>query len=80
MATRSQVAIAAASFIRRCGNPQWLDELNTNLYDTQVEYRTTAKLTLTAYLGYALGLGLMKTIYPHGKNGQLGYLELLYRF
>jgi hypothetical protein len=51
-----------------------------NLYDTSVEYRTTPKLTLTAYLGYAQGLAAMEQIYPQGKNAQFGYLEFLYRF
>jgi hypothetical protein len=51
-----------------------------NLYDTSVEYRANRRITLTAYVGYAQGLAAMKEIYPEGKNGQLGYLELLYRF
>jgi hypothetical protein len=51
-----------------------------NLYDTSVEYRATRRITLTAYMGYAQGLAAMKEIYPLGKNGQLGYLEFLYRF
>ena len=51
-----------------------------NLYDTSVEYRATRRITLTAYMGYAQGLAAMKEIYPQGKNGQLGYLEFLYRF
>ncbi len=51
-----------------------------NLYDTSVEYRANRRITLTAYVGYAQGLAAMKEIYAQGKNGQLGYLELLYRF
>ncbi|MGD1092616.1 MAG: alginate export family protein [Bryobacteraceae bacterium] len=51
-----------------------------NLCDTSVEYRTTRKITLTAYFGYTQGLAAMETIYPQGKDGQFGYLELLYRF
>ena len=51
-----------------------------NLYDTSVEYRATRKLTLTAYLGYTQGLAAMEKIYPQGKDGEFGYLELLYRF
>jgi hypothetical protein len=51
-----------------------------NLYDTSVEYRAARKVTITAYLGYAQGLAVMKTIYPNGKNAQFGYLEFLYRF
>jgi len=51
-----------------------------NLYDTSVEYRVTRKITLTAYLGYTQGLAIMEDIYPKGKNGEFGYVEILYRF
>ncbi len=50
-----------------------------NLYDTSVEYRAARKITLTAYLGYTQGLAAMELIYPHGKDGQFGYLELMFR-
>jgi len=51
-----------------------------NLYDTSVEYRTNSKLTLTGYFGYGQGLAVMQQIYPKGTNGNLGYIEVLYRF
>jgi hypothetical protein len=51
-----------------------------NLYDTQVDYRFSRKITLTAYLGYAQGLSAIQQIYPGGTGGQFGYLEFLYRF
>ena len=51
-----------------------------NLYDTSVDYRVNKKLTLTAYFGYTQGLAAMEQIYPAGKDGRFGYLELLYRF
>ncbi len=51
-----------------------------NLYDTNVDYRLSRKITLTAYLGYAQGLASIEKIYPEGKEGQFGYLEFLYRF
>lgn len=51
-----------------------------NLYDTQVDYRVSRKITLTAYLGYAQGLAAVEKIYPGGAGGQFGYLEFLYRF
>ncbi|MGA8594457.1 MAG: alginate export family protein [Bryobacteraceae bacterium] len=51
-----------------------------NLYDTSVEYRVGRKVTLTPYFGYAQGRAAMEAIYPHGKDGKFGYLELLYRF
>ncbi len=51
-----------------------------NLYDTSVDYRVARNLTLTAYLGYAQGLASIENIYSKGREGQLGYLEVLYRF
>lgn len=51
-----------------------------NLYDTQVDYRATRKMTLTFYLGYAQGLAAIEQIYSQDKDGELGYVELLYRF
>ncbi len=51
-----------------------------NLYDTSVEYRHNARFTFTGYLGYAQGLAAMKQIYPAGKNGLFGYVEVLARF
>ncbi|HVY91839.1 MAG TPA: alginate export family protein [Bryobacteraceae bacterium] len=49
-----------------------------NLYDTSVEYRPTRHVTFTAYLGYTQGLAVMNGIYPAGKDGQFGYLEVLF--
>jgi hypothetical protein len=51
-----------------------------DLYDTQWEYRLHPKFTATAYFGYVEGLSVMRTIYPQGKDGRFGYLELLARF
>ena len=51
-----------------------------NLYDAGVEYRTNKHLTLTAYLGYTQGLASMEQIYPAGKDGRFGYLEMMVRF
>ena len=51
-----------------------------NLYDTQVDYRLSRKITLTGYYGYTQGLAAMEQIYPKGKDGEFGYLEFLYRF
>jgi hypothetical protein len=50
-----------------------------NLYDTSVEYRANRHMTVTAYLGYTQGLAVMKQIYPAGKDGRFGYLEVLFR-
>src|SRR5262249_7082577 len=51
-----------------------------NLYDTQVEYRFNRKFTFTGYFGYAQGLAAMEQIYPKGKDGRFGYVEMLYKF
>ncbi len=51
-----------------------------NLYDTGVDYRVNRKLTLSAYFGYTQGLAAMEQIYPNGKDGRFGYLEMMHRF
>jgi hypothetical protein len=51
-----------------------------NLYDTGVDYRANRGLTLSAYFGYTQGLAAMEQVYPAGKDGRFGFLELLHRF
>jgi hypothetical protein len=51
-----------------------------NLYDSSLEYRATRQVTFTGYFGYAQGLAAIEKIYPHGTNGEFGYLEALFRF
>ena len=51
-----------------------------NLWDTSVEYRIRPSIAATGYFGYAVGGTVMAAIYPKGKDGTLGYLELNYRF
>ena len=51
-----------------------------NVYDTSVDFRANRKLTITGYLGYTQGLAAMEQIYPQGKDGRFGYLELFQRF
>jgi hypothetical protein len=51
-----------------------------NLYDTSIEYRTNRQITLTGYFGFIQGLASMEQIYPHGKDGEFGYLEMMFRF
>lgn len=51
-----------------------------NLYDTSVEYRARPDLAIVSYFGYAQGRAATAAIYPRGKDGMFGYLELLYRF
>jgi hypothetical protein len=50
------------------------------LYDISTDYRVNPHLTLSGYLGHANGKSVISKIYPKGKNGNLGYLEVLYRF
>ncbi len=50
-----------------------------NLYDTSIEYRIRPSVAVTAYGGYAQGLAVIRTTYPKGAAGALGYLELNYR-
>ena len=51
-----------------------------NLYDTNVEYRMTRQIAWTGYFGFTQGLAAMEQIYPQGKDGKFGYLEMMYRF
>jgi len=51
-----------------------------NLYDTSVEYRIRPDVTVTAYADYASGRAAIQAVYPKGKDGALGFLELNYRF
>jgi len=51
-----------------------------NLYDTGIDYRVGRKLTIGGYFGYTQGLAAISQIYPNGKAGRLGYLELLQKF
>ena len=51
-----------------------------NLYDLNADYRVNPRLTVTAYLAWAQGLGAMEAIYPRGKDSRLAYLEALIRF
>jgi hypothetical protein len=51
-----------------------------NLYDSSAEVLLSRKITLVAYVGYAQGLAAMEHIYPNGKDGRFGYLEISCRF
>jgi hypothetical protein len=51
-----------------------------NVYDTSAEVLVNRKTTLIAYLGYAQGLAAIEHIYPDGKDGRFGYLEISCRF
>ena len=51
-----------------------------NLYDTNLEYRFNRHFTFTGYVGYMQGLTVMKFIYPAGKDGRFGLVEMLFKF
>ncbi|MEO8368752.1 MAG: alginate export family protein [Candidatus Solibacter sp.] len=51
-----------------------------NLYDLSVDYNANQHLALGAYYGHAAGKLVIQAIYPQGKNGNLGYLEMMFRF
>jgi hypothetical protein len=51
-----------------------------NLYDKSGEFRVRPDTTFAGYVGYAEGRALTSAIYPKGKDGVFGYLEVAYRF
>lgn len=51
-----------------------------NLYDISTDWTMNAHVAATFYFGFAQGHAVTKSIYPRGKNGHLGYLELNYKF
>lgn len=50
------------------------------LYDTSVDYNLGPHASVGVYYGYAEGKSVLQHIYPSDPNGQLGFLELNYRF
>ena len=51
-----------------------------NLFDVQTDYRVDSAVTLTGYFGYAQGRSVLAEVYPLGKNGRFGYIEVTHRF
>jgi hypothetical protein len=51
-----------------------------NLYDTSIDWRARPDLSFNFYYGYAAGRSVISSIYPKGKNGGLGFIEMNYRF
>ncbi len=51
-----------------------------NLYDVSGDITMNAHFAFTLYYGYAQGRSVTQAIYPRGKDGHLGYLELNYKF
>ncbi len=51
-----------------------------NLYDMNVDVTVNSHLTVSPYYGYAQGKSVIEAIYPKGKDGHFGFLEVNYRF
>jgi Alginate export len=50
------------------------------VYDSSLDYLLRRNLTIGGYLAVARGNGVMKSIYPAGRNASLGFLEGTVRF
>src|SRR4029450_2601426 len=50
------------------------------LFDISADYNMAAGFSLSGYYGVARGKSVVAGVYPDGRNGQLGYVELTYRF
>ena len=50
------------------------------LYDVSVDVAATTHATVGGYFGHASGHSVVKAIYPQGSSGNLGYVELVYKF
>jgi hypothetical protein len=51
-----------------------------NLYDLSADWNVNSQFAFTGYAGFLQGKAAIQQIYPRGKNGAFGYLELTYRF
>jgi hypothetical protein len=51
-----------------------------DLSDISADWTVNSRLNVTAYYGYARGGDVIRSIYPRGKNGAFGYLELTWKF
>jgi hypothetical protein len=50
------------------------------LYDVSADLNPGAHWSITGYYGKAIGHSVVRNIYPEGKDGQFGYIEVVYRF
>jgi alginate export protein len=50
------------------------------LYDASADYTLNSHISFAAYYGYANGKLVAQALYPKGRNGNFGYVELNYRF
>jgi hypothetical protein len=49
------------------------------LFDVSADYNVNAHVSVGAYYGHVAGKPVIQSIYPRGKNANLGYLELSFR-
>jgi hypothetical protein len=50
-----------------------------NLYDISADYNVNAHFSASMYFGHAAGKMVIQSIYPNGKSGNLGFVELMFR-
>ena len=51
-----------------------------NVWDISADYQITHSFAATLYYAHAWGKGVITSIYPNDRNGQLAYLETTFRF
>ena len=49
------------------------------LYDASADYSVNNHASIGAYYGHAAGKLVIQSIYPNGRNANLGYLEFTFR-
>jgi hypothetical protein len=62
------------------GRPSNGNSYLATLYDISGDYKWKYGLSLGLYFGYAVGGGVIKSIYTVNSNGALGFTEVNYRF
>jgi len=49
------------------------------LYDASADYSVNTHFSIGAYYGHTAGKLVIQSIYPNGRNANLGYVELRFR-
>jgi hypothetical protein len=49
------------------------------LFDASADYNLNSNVSIGGYCGHAAGKLVIQSVYPAGRNGNFGYLELLFR-
>jgi hypothetical protein len=62
------------------GRPSGGNRGLATLYDISADYTMTRHSAVTLYYGHASGKMVIEALYPKDPNGNLGYVELNYRF